>query len=74
LHPELQRQGGELPELRHRQWIVMNSEDRHRPEIRTVADLMTKLIRSFAAFAGSNNASQLGLSSVPRAALTLSTL
>ena len=53
LHPELQRQGSELPELRHRQWIVMNAEDRHRPEIRTVADRMTKLIRSYAdLFAG----------------------
>ncbi|OWV72021.1 LysR family transcriptional regulator [Rhizobium sp. R634] len=53
LHPELQRQGAELPELRHRQWIVMNAEDRHRPEIRTVADRMTKLIRSYAdLFAG----------------------
>ncbi|PCK88758.1 LysR family transcriptional regulator [Rhizobium sophoriradicis] len=53
LHPELQRQGVELPELRHRQWIVMNAEDRHRPEIRTVADRMTKLIRSYAdLFAG----------------------
>ena len=53
LHPELQRQGGELPELRHRQWIVMNAEDRHRPEIRTVADRMTKLIKSYAdLFAG----------------------
>ncbi|NKK64006.1 LysR family transcriptional regulator [Rhizobium leguminosarum bv. viciae] len=53
LHPELQRQGNELPELRHRQWIVMNAEDRHRPEIRTVADRMTKLIKSYAdLFAG----------------------
>ncbi|MCA2431357.1 LysR family transcriptional regulator [Rhizobium leguminosarum] len=53
LHPELQRQGGELPELHHRQWIVMNAEDRHRPEIRTVADRMTKLIKSYAdLFAG----------------------
>lgn len=53
LDPELQRQGGELPELRHAQWIVMNAEDRHRPEIRTVADRMTKLIRSYAdLFAG----------------------
>ncbi|ACI53670.1 transcriptional regulator, LysR family [Rhizobium leguminosarum bv. trifolii WSM2304] len=53
LHPDLQRLGGELPELRHAQWIVMNAEDRHRPEIRTVADRMTKLIRSYAdLFAG----------------------
>ncbi|MBB3649536.1 DNA-binding transcriptional LysR family regulator [Rhizobium sp. BK619] len=53
LHPDLQRLGGELPELRHAQWIVMNAEDRRRPEIRTVADRMTKLIRSYAdLFAG----------------------
>ncbi|MBZ9789242.1 LysR family transcriptional regulator [Rhizobium sp. 3T7] len=53
LDPELQRLGGELPELRHRQWIVMNNEDRHRPEIRTVADRMTKLAKSYAdLFAG----------------------
>ncbi|KPH07257.1 LysR family transcriptional regulator [Rhizobium acidisoli] len=53
LHPDLQRLGGELAELRHAQWIVMNAEDRHRPEIRTVADRMTKLIRSYAdLFAG----------------------
>ncbi|MBB3314900.1 DNA-binding transcriptional LysR family regulator [Rhizobium sp. BK181] len=47
LDPALQRLGGELPELRHRQWIVMNNEDRHRPEIRTVADRMTKLLKSY---------------------------
>jgi DNA-binding transcriptional LysR family regulator len=47
LDPELERCGGELPELRHRQWIVMNAEDRHRPEIRTVADRMTKLLKSY---------------------------
>ncbi|MBB4288510.1 DNA-binding transcriptional LysR family regulator [Rhizobium leguminosarum] len=53
LDPQLQRLGGELPELRHAQWIVMNAEDRHRPEIRTVADRMIKLIRSYAdLFAG----------------------
>jgi DNA-binding transcriptional LysR family regulator len=48
LDPELQRLGDELPELRHRQWIVMNNEDRHRPEIRAVADRMTKLLKSYA--------------------------
>ncbi|RUM07228.1 LysR family transcriptional regulator [Rhizobium chutanense] len=53
LDPQLQRLGGDLPELRHAQWIVMNAEDRHRPEIRTVADRMTRLIRSYAdLFAG----------------------
>ncbi|QFY59115.1 LysR family transcriptional regulator [Rhizobium grahamii] len=48
LDPELQRLGDELPELRHRQWIVMNNEDRHRPEIRTVADRMTRLLKGYA--------------------------
>ncbi len=53
LDPELQRLGPELPELRHQQWIVMNNEDRHRTEIRRVADRMTKLLKSYAdLFAG----------------------
>lgn len=53
LDPELQRLGPELPDLRHQQWIVMNNEDRHRTEIRTVADRMTKLLKSYAdLFAG----------------------
>jgi DNA-binding transcriptional LysR family regulator len=47
LDPEMQRLGDELPELRHGQWIVMNNEDRHRPEIRAVADRMTKLLKSY---------------------------
>ena len=49
----LERAGEEIPALRHRQWIVMNNEDRHRKEIRTVVDRMTKLLRSHAdVFAG----------------------
>lgn len=53
LDPGLQRLGGELAELRHRQWIVLNNEDRHRLEIRAVADRMTKLLKSYAdLFAG----------------------
>lgn len=49
----LERAGAELTELRHHQWIVMNNEDRHRHEIRTVADRMTKLLRSYVdVFAG----------------------
>ncbi|MGV2102589.1 LysR family transcriptional regulator [Rhizobium sp. 21-4511-3d] len=53
LDPELQRLGGEIPELKHRQWIVMNNEDRHRPEIRAVADRMTRLLKSYSdLFAG----------------------
>ncbi|PRD44899.1 LysR family transcriptional regulator [Phyllobacterium phragmitis] len=42
----LERVGGEIEMLRHNQWIVMNDDDRHRREIRTVVDRMTKLIRS----------------------------
>ncbi len=53
LDPELERAGDELPELAHRQWIVMNNDDRHRRDIRTVADRMTKLLKSHAdIFAG----------------------
>lgn len=47
--PGLRRVGGELSELRHRSWIVMNNEDRHRPEIRAVVDRMTALFRRSAA-------------------------
>ncbi|GES50444.1 LysR family transcriptional regulator [Rhizobium sp. NBRC 114257] len=51
--PWLARVGEEIPELRHRQWIVMNNADRHRREIRTVVDRMTKLLKSHAElFAG----------------------
>ncbi|NRP17832.1 hypothetical protein LPJGGPFB_01058 [Ensifer adhaerens] len=53
LDPLLERTGEEIPALRHRQWIVMNNEDRHRQEIRTVVDRMTKLLKSHAdIFAG----------------------
>lgn len=53
LEPRLQRAGGEIVALRHRQWIVMNNDDRHRPEIRTVVDRMTKLLRAHSGlFAG----------------------
>lgn len=51
--PRLARVGEEIPELRHRQWIVMHNADRHRREIRTVVDRMTKLLKSHAElFAG----------------------
>ena len=51
--PRLERVGEEIHELRHRQWIVMNNADRHRQEIRTVVDRMTKLLKSHAElFAG----------------------
>lgn len=46
LDPTLERVGEEIPELRHRQWIVMNSDDRHRSDIRLVADRLAKLLKS----------------------------
>jgi DNA-binding transcriptional LysR family regulator len=53
LEPRLERTGPEIESLRHSQWIVMNNEDRHRREIRTVIDRMTKLMKSHAdLFAG----------------------
>ncbi|MBW6420775.1 LysR family transcriptional regulator [Rhizobium sp. XQZ8] len=41
----LERVGDEIASLRHRQWIVMNNDDRHRREIRTVADRMVKFVK-----------------------------
>ncbi|MBB2971622.1 LysR family transcriptional regulator [Mesorhizobium sp. RMAD-H1] len=41
----LERMDEEIGALRHSQWIVMNNDDRHRREIRTVVDRMTKLVR-----------------------------
>ncbi|QRM34822.1 LysR family transcriptional regulator [Microvirga sp. VF16] len=46
--PLLERVGGTLEELRHRQWLVMNDEDRHRADIRTVIDRLTVLMRHHA--------------------------
>lgn len=43
LDPTLERIGEDIAALRHRQWIVMNNDDRHRREIRTVVDRMAKL-------------------------------
>jgi hypothetical protein len=49
----LERVGDEIGELRHRQWLVTNSDDRSRREIRTVADRMARLLKSHAdVFAG----------------------
>ncbi|CDZ69016.1 Transcriptional regulator [Neorhizobium galegae bv. orientalis] len=41
----LERVGGEIESLRHNQWIVMNNDDRHRRDIRTVVDRMVKFAR-----------------------------
>jgi DNA-binding transcriptional LysR family regulator len=46
--PRLERVGGTIEELRHRQWLVMNAEDRHRADIRTVIDRLTGLMRRHA--------------------------
>ncbi|RVJ75405.1 LysR family transcriptional regulator [Sinorhizobium meliloti] len=46
LDPLLERVGDEIEPLRHRQWIVTNNEDRHRRDIRTVVDRMTRFLRS----------------------------
>lgn len=44
--PGLERATEEIAELRHRQWIVTNSDDRARREIRTLADRLTKLLKA----------------------------
>ena len=53
LDPALERAGEEIRALRHHQWVVTNSEDRHRRDIRTVSDRLFRLLRSHAdLFAG----------------------
>jgi hypothetical protein len=45
--------GEPIDSLRYGQWTVMNNDDRHRREIRVVADRMNKLLKSHAElFAG----------------------
>lgn len=46
--PGLERVGDEIVDLRHRQWVVTNNDDRHRREIRTVADRLVKLLKAHA--------------------------
>lgn len=46
LDPGLERVGDEIGALRHRQWIVMNNDDRHRRDIRTVVERLAKLLKS----------------------------
>lgn len=41
----LAREGAEIEALRHQQWLVVNNEDRHRRDIRTVADRMITLFK-----------------------------
>ena len=55
----------EIAELRHKSWLVMNNEDRHRPEIRAVVDRMTALFRRHAAlFEGRGALGGVALSNV----------
>jgi DNA-binding transcriptional LysR family regulator len=44
----LERAGSEIADLRHRQWIVMHNDDRHRPEVRTVIERMAALFDAHA--------------------------
>lgn len=46
LDPMLERAGEEIGELRHKQWLVTNNDDRSRREIRTIADRLAKLLKS----------------------------
>ncbi|WEZ84366.1 LysR family transcriptional regulator [Rhizobium sp. 32-5/1] len=48
LDPGLERGGDEVKSLRHPQWIVTNSEDRHRRDIRTVSERLFRLLKSHA--------------------------
>ena len=44
----LERAGSEIADLRHRQWIVMHNDDRHRREVRTVIERMAALFGAHA--------------------------
>jgi DNA-binding transcriptional LysR family regulator len=62
----LVRVGEEIATLRHRQWLVMNNDDRHRAEIRTVADRIVGLVKRHAdAFAGSEGAPSEAAAPIP---------
>lgn len=47
--PRLVRVASPIAELRQEQWIVSHHEERHRPEVRRVADRLTALMRYHAA-------------------------
>ncbi|PYE90354.1 LysR family transcriptional regulator [Phyllobacterium leguminum] len=42
--PALVRAGPPIEELRHKQWLVMHNDDRHRPEIRTLIERLAHLV------------------------------
>ena len=46
LDPMLERAGEEIAELRHKQWLVTNNDDRNRREIRLVYDRLVRLLKS----------------------------
>lgn len=46
MEPGIERASDEIPELRHKQWVVTNNDDRARREIRTLADRLTKLLKA----------------------------
>jgi DNA-binding transcriptional LysR family regulator len=46
LDPMLERAGEEIAELRHKQWLVTNNDDRSRREIRLIYDRLIKLLKS----------------------------
>lgn len=46
LDPMLEREGDEIGDLRHKQWLVTNNDDRSRREIRVIADRLAKLLKS----------------------------
>lgn len=60
LEPRLERVGDEIPELRHRQWVVMNNDDRHRRPVRTVADRLVKLMKGHAELYAGRRPSRTG--------------
>ncbi len=41
-----------VPEIGHEQWLVMNQDDRHRPEIRAVINRVVKLFKDHAELMG----------------------
>ncbi|HBF32889.1 LysR family transcriptional regulator [Rhizobium sp.] len=57
--PQLQRAGGEIVALRHRQWLVTNADDRDRPEIRTFSKRLVRLLKERSDAFIANNTNKL---------------
>jgi hypothetical protein len=47
--PRLVRVAAPIPELEAEQWLVSHHEERHRPEVRRIADRIAALMRANAA-------------------------